>query len=125
MCEALFRKFDRNQDSVLDSDEVRAAVTELSTFVGTPVPSEEELMEAFLRTDKNQDARLTGREFEGFFELFLRSRLEVLQDQEVLREVRSRSRGKPTKAKPRPAAGAAMAAAATATVEVAPNKNYS
>jgi len=71
-CKEQFRKFDVNGDGVLQWQEILALVNALYSSFGLEVPREGSLKAFFDSTDDNHDGVLSEKEFNKFFEMFLR-----------------------------------------------------
>lgn len=72
-CNDHFKRFDKDENGVLDLNEVIALTDELYASFGLPQPSEGSIRGFFAATDENGDGVLSEREFRKFFEQFLRS----------------------------------------------------
>lgn len=71
-CKIYFRKFDKDQNGVLDWSEVLALTNELYDTFGLDIPKEGSLRSFFDTTDANHDGVLSEGEFAKFLECFLR-----------------------------------------------------
>lgn len=72
LCKEEFRKFDANQNGVLEWSELTALASALCATVGLERPREGTLRTFFEAVDSDQDGVLNEAEFQLFFERFLR-----------------------------------------------------
>lgn len=71
-CQEQFQKYDLNQDSVLEWDEVLAMTNRLHQSFGLEPPRQGSLQEFFDESDANRDGVLEMSEFVVFYERFMR-----------------------------------------------------
>lgn len=82
-CKDEFRKFDKNGDGVLDVPEVCSLVSTLYENFGLEAPREGSIRAFFEANDANHDGVLNEKEFNRFFEMFMRyAFFDVVQHQE-------------------------------------------
>lgn len=72
VCQEHFRKFDVNGDGVLELSEILELTSALYKGFGLPVPSQGSVQAFIYAMDENHDGVLDEKEFQRFFEVFLR-----------------------------------------------------
>jgi hypothetical protein len=72
-CNSAFTQFDKNQDGVLQPEEIQALVASLCGKVGVMPPRPDLVQKLFEKHDTSHDGLLQADEFEGFYRSVLQS----------------------------------------------------
>lgn len=66
MCEVLFEEYDKNKNGFIDANELQMIVKDAESEIGLKAIPEQEVKEAFIKFDKNNDQQLSKEEFQEF-----------------------------------------------------------
>lgn len=66
---ALFDKYDFNKNNMIEPDELKALMHDMSKEIGIPTPSDEDVMKVMDDTDTNKDRKISREEFLNLFKI--------------------------------------------------------
>jgi Ca2+-binding EF-hand superfamily protein len=65
----LFEKYDLNKNNLIEFDELRMLMTDLSKEIGIPQPTDEDVNKVMDDTDTNKDKKISREEFLNLFRI--------------------------------------------------------